>query len=280
MTLTIRKALRPELDAAIEWAAAEGWNPGIDDADPFWSADPDGYLVAEKDGILAGAVSLVRYGDDYAFLGFFLAHPDYRGQGIGLALWQAAMARAGAATVGLDGVVAQQENYRKSGFAYAHANARYGGTVSAGDPGDMRLVEVSPVHVPALVAYDGKFNPAPREAFMGAWLRQSDNRRSVALIEDAQVTGFATVRACRQGHKIGPLFADTEMGADLLFRKAAAMAGEGPVYLDVPEPNADAKRLCQRYNLTPVFETARMYRGPMPDLPLERIFGITTFELG
>ena len=32
--------------------------------------------------------------------------------------------------------------------------------------------------------------------------------------------------------------------------------------------------------LTPVFETARMYRGPAPALPLERIFGITTFELG
>lgn len=32
--------------------------------------------------------------------------------------------------------------------------------------------------------------------------------------------------------------------------------------------------------LAPVFETARMYRGAMPRLPLERIFGITSFELG
>jgi hypothetical protein len=29
-----------------------------------------------------------------------------------------------------------------------------------------------------------------------------------------------------------------------------------------------------------VFETARMYRNGDPGLPVERIFGITTFELG
>ncbi|MCG8376259.1 MAG: hypothetical protein MI702_07235 [Chlorobiales bacterium] len=29
-----------------------------------------------------------------------------------------------------------------------------------------------------------------------------------------------------------------------------------------------------------VFKTARMYKGVTPELPVERIFGITTFELG
>jgi hypothetical protein len=29
-----------------------------------------------------------------------------------------------------------------------------------------------------------------------------------------------------------------------------------------------------------VFETARMYTGPMPPLRLERVFGVTTLELG
>ena len=39
-------------------------------------------------------------------------------------------------------------------------------------------------------------------------------------------------------------------------------------------------RLVQELGLTQCFETARMYKGPAPRLPLERIFGITTFELG
>jgi hypothetical protein len=29
-----------------------------------------------------------------------------------------------------------------------------------------------------------------------------------------------------------------------------------------------------------VFETARMYTGPIPPLRLDRVFGVTTFELG
>ncbi len=32
--------------------------------------------------------------------------------------------------------------------------------------------------------------------------------------------------------------------------------------------------------MTVGFETARMYTGPAPALPLRRIFGVTTFELG
>ena len=52
------------------------------------------------------------------------------------------------------------------------------------------------------------------------------------------------------------------------------------VFLDCPEPNRPATDLAARYGLSPVFETARMYRGAAPALPLARIYGITTFELG
>ncbi|QRM54889.1 GNAT family N-acetyltransferase [Sinorhizobium sp. BG8] len=280
MTPTIRNATRDELDVILDWAAREGWNPGLDDAGPFWAADPRGYHVATVDGELAAAVSVVKYDPAYAFLGFYMARPEYRGRGIGWALWQAAIASAGARTIGLDGVVAQQNNYRKSGFAYAHANVRYGGDVSFAAPDDPRLVHVAPVHLPLLSAYDRALSPAPREDFLAEWLRTGESRRSIALLRDGRVGGFGTIRACREGFKIGPLFSDTSVGADLLFRALVADVGGGRVFLDIPEPNTEARALCARYNLTPVFETARMYRGTDPQLPLGRIFGITTFELG
>ena len=53
-----------------------------------------------------------------------------------------------------------------------------------------------------------------------------------------------------------------------------------PVFLDCPAPNCSATDLASRYGLALVSETARMYRGPAPDLPLSRIYGMTTFELG
>ena len=82
------------------------------------------------------------------------------------------------------------------------------------------------------------------------------------------------------GFKIGPLFADNYEGADLLFRALAAGAKGAEVFLDCPEPNHPATGLATSHGLSPVFETARMYRGPAPALPLDRIYGISTFELG
>lgn len=280
MPAIIRKAGRAELDIMIDWAAREGWNPGLDDAAAFWAADTQGYWIAEKHGVVAAALSLVRFDATYAFLGLYIAHPDYRGQGIGFALWQKAVSSAGDRTIGLDGVVAQQDRYRKSGFVYAHANLRYGGQVQCVEPPGTGLVCVSPVHVPILVDYDARFNPARRDAFLRKWLLPLATRKSVAFICNAQILGYGTIRACREGHKIGPLFADTQTSADLIFRKLVTSVGGGQIFLDIPEPNAAAQALCDRYNLKPVFETARMYRGRAPDLPLGQIYGITTFELG
>ncbi|MDW9594706.1 GNAT family N-acetyltransferase [Sinorhizobium meliloti] len=276
----IRLATRAELDTIIDWAAREGWNPGIDDGNAFWAADPEGYWVAVEEERLAAAISLVRYGSGYAFLGFFIADEEYRGRGIGLDLWKWAIARAEGRTIGLDGVVGQQENYRKSGFGWSHANIRYGGVVNVTEPPGTELVDVAPVHAASLIDYDMRFNPTRREAFLREWTKQLQTRRSVVLLRDGAIAGYGTIRKCREGYKIGPLLADSETGADLLFRKLATGTGGERIYLDVPEPNASARALCTRYNMKPVFETARMYRGPAPDLPLARIYGITTFELG
>lgn len=276
----IRKASRADLDTMIDWAANEGWNPGLDDAPAFWAADPEGYWVSEEDGAAVAAISLVRYDEAYGFLGFYLARPDHRGQGIGFALWQRALADAGSRTIGLDGVVTQQERYGKSGFAYAHANFRYGGTVQCTEPPGTEIVSVSPIHVPMIADYDARFNPARRDAFLREWLKAGDSRESFALIRNGEVQGYGTIRTCREGYKIGPLFAETETGADLIFRKLVSSVEGNQVFLDIPEPNSAARSLCDRYNLKPVFETARMYRGTAPELPLRQIYGITTFELG
>jgi Acetyltransferase (GNAT) domain len=66
----------------------------------------------------------------------------------------------------------------------------------------------------------------------------------------------------------------------MLFRALAAGTNGKPVFLDCPQPNRSATDLAIRYGLAPVFATARMYRGPAPNLPLGRTYGITTFELG
>ena len=62
--------------------------------------------------------------------------------------------------------------------------------------------------------------------------------------------------------------------------KRLLAASAGPLYLDVPEPNPAAMALARAAGMEPVFETARMYTRPPPPVRAERVFGVTSFELG
>ena len=66
--LSCRTATLPEVVQMLDWAAEEGWNPGIDDAAAFYAADPEGFFVAEVDGQPVAAISVVNHSDAHAFL--------------------------------------------------------------------------------------------------------------------------------------------------------------------------------------------------------------------
>lgn len=276
--LLIRPMRPDEISIAVNWAAAEGWNPGLTDAVCFAAADPQGFFIGEFGGAPAATVSCVNYGAHFAFLGFYIVRQDLRGRGFGLQLWNAAIARAGPRVIGLDGVVAQQQNYRKSGFELAYANVRYGGTLASPDRPPAGVIALSEVPLATVEAYDASVFPAPRTAFLRAWIGSPDHVGR-AVMRDGRLAGWGVIRPCRQGRKIGPLVADDRATAELVL-SALLAGGGGEIFLDVPGINLDAIALVQDLGLAPVFETARMYTGAIPPLRLERVFGVTTFELG
>lgn len=279
--LVIRAMVPDELGLALGWAAEEGWNPGLADAACFHAADPGGFLLATLDDNPVGCVAAVRYPGGFGFLGFYIVRPEHRGRGHGLALWSAAMQRLQPGVVGLDGVVAQQANYRRSGFASAHRNIRYGATAPR-KPQAPPAVTVEPAaSVPYgdLAAFDRRFFPASRDPFLRGWIAAPGHVARVATADGA-LRGYAVLRRCREGSKIGPLFALDPAAARALFADLLEQAPPGAIFLDLPEPNTDAIAMAEEAGMTPVFETARMYAGSQPDLPLGRIYGITSFELG
>ena len=94
------------------------------------------------------------------------------------------------------------------------------------------------------------------------------------------MAGYGVVRRCGEGCKVGPLFADDGAAAEALYGRLAGFAIGGPLFLDAPENNPAAMDLVARHQMVEVFGTARMYLGPSPALAHQRIFGVTTFELG
>lgn len=275
---SVRRMDRGDFDFALSLARDEGWNPGIHDADAFYAQDPDGFFLGEVDGEPVACSSMVRYDDTFAFFGLLIVRPDCRGHGYGCAVTRAAFAHAGDRTVGADGVLAMQQKYHdRIGLDLRYRNIRYRGTGGGAMPDGP--VPASSVSFADLLAYDAGIFSVARPRFLVPWLSQEGTTALVLPGADG-IAGYGVVRPCFEGYKIGPLFADTPAAAEALLDGLLASVWDAPVFFDVPEPNSVAVSLARAHRMEPVFETARIYRGTPPSVPLDRVYGVTTFELG
>ena len=122
--------------------------------------------------------------------------------------------------------------------------------------------------------------PAAREAFLRHWIAQPDSA-ALGVFAHGRLRGYGVIRRSRQGHKVGPLFADdAEVAGQLYVALCRHVRDDEPVYLDVPDVNAAGLQLAASHGMKKVFGTARMYTGDAPAIALERVYGVTTFELG
>ncbi|MGW3146264.1 GNAT family N-acetyltransferase [Streptomyces sp. NPDC001177] len=276
--LVVSRATLQDWPVISGWAADEGWNPGLSDGPAFFAQDAEGFFLGRIDGEPVSAISVVNYGTDYAFLGCYLVRQDVRGRGHGITTWKTALAHAGNRTVGLDGVVAQQDNYCQSGFELAYRTVRFAGTAAEAEaPVDVRPAR--PADLEAITAYDSACYPAERPRFLAEWLTGTDHRTFVRH-DGGRLTGYGVIRPGRDSLRIGPLFADGPEDARALFAALIADAAGREVAIDVPETNAAGIALAEVAGFTPSFETARMYTGPVRDYAQDRVFGVTTLELG
>ena len=280
LNYTIRAMTRDEINIAIDWAAVEGWNPGMHDADSFYAADPNGYFIGELNNEPIATISAVKYGETFGFMGFYIVKPEYRGKGYGTQIWSAGLKYLKGRNIGLDGVVSQQDNYKKSGFKFAYRNIRYEGVSGGHPPGNSEIEKLSTLPFETVDAYDRSFFPENRSIFIKSWIKQPESN-ALGVMQDGKLVGYGLIRKCRTGYKIGPLLANnSELAESLFVALKASIVPSEPIYLDAPEVNQEAVVLAERHNMKVVFETARMYTVENPNMPLNRLFGVTSFELG
>ncbi|MFW2544096.1 GNAT family N-acetyltransferase [Primorskyibacter sp. 2E107] len=265
----------PDVRRLLDWAAVEGWNPGLDDAEAFYESDPDGFFLKEVDGTPVAAISVINHTADFAFLGLYIATPQARGKGHGLDVWAAGIAHAGRRTIGLDGVPAQQANYARSGFKLAGKTVRYHGRLDRSAASSVRLAAAQDLD--RLCHLDTRACGVSRNRFATRWFSNTQTRMTLSLPEDR---GFATYRTCHEGIKIGPFYASSAPEAAALLAAVPQNMATESVYIDIPDTAAPLSALLIERGFTPVFETARMYRPLLPQLPRPAFYATATLELG
>lgn len=232
--LVIRKMTRSEVDELVAWAAREGWNPGLHDAEVFWATDQDAFIAADLDGEMIGGGAITSYNGDFGFMGFFIVRPEYRGRGFGQTLWHARRQRLldrlrPGASIGMDGVFEMQDYYAKGGFSFSHRNMRFrvevpDRTTTLRDV-DKNIIPLAAIPFEQVLDYDRTCFPALRPTFLREWIAQP-NALAVGYQRDGKLSGYGVVRRCREGCKVGPLFANDIQIAETLYSHLAGFAAD------------------------------------------------------
>ena len=276
--ISIGQMNRKEVDIVVEWAQKEGWNPGIHDAECFFQADPTGFYAAKLNGEIIGTISLVKYPGNFVFEGLYIVKPEFRAKGIGRQIQQYALDLCRDMNLGLDGIVTMKEKYEGYGLKFSYNNYRFAG--KAVDKASRNCYPIELEDFKEVVIYDKECFGFDRIEFLNCWLFQKDHTSMLIRNSRGEITGYGVIRKCFIGYKIGPLFANSEGEAELLFNSLSSTVIGETVFLDVPEPNETGVQFAQLKCMQPIFSTVRMYSKSAPDLPMNKIFGVTTFELG
>ncbi|HPG29298.1 MAG TPA: GNAT family N-acetyltransferase [bacterium] len=278
--LIIRNMQKDEIGIAIDMAAEEGWNPGLYDGEVFYNTDPSGFFIAELNGNPAGVISAVSYGKEFGFIGFYIVKKELRGHTIGIHLGKTALNYLNDANIGIDGVLEKVKNYEFYGFKYAYQNARYEGIASNILPKiRSNIFDISKINYLEILEFDNKFFPVPRTEFLKNWIIIPESYGFVYK-KNAAIYGYGIIRKCGIGYKIGPLFAENVDVAEILLDALISKIPDEKYFLDIPEINQSAVKITIKRKMKKVFATARMFNKNIPELPINKIFGITSFELG
>lgn len=279
MSFIIKTATLDDIKTMFLWANLEGWNIGINDYLTFPVIDVNGFFIGLLKNEPIASLAAVRYSNQFGFIGLYIVKEGYRQNGYGIQIWQHGTKYLNNVNIiGLDGVLAQQNNYKKFDFELAHRNVRYAGVSPLLKP-STTMKPINSTELEKIIFFEKNLFPVNRSVFLKSWIHYAT--KAIAYIENNHVRGYGVIRECNDGYKIGPLFADNLMIANEIFLDLTyKLNNNEKIFLDVPEPNHAAVLLAENYNMEAIFETARMYKGINPQLDLTKIYGTTTFEVG
>ncbi len=165
---------------------------------PFTPLTP-GFFMKTVDSKPNSAISVANHSASCAFLGPYLCLPDFRGQGHGIEVWNAALNHVGNRTIGLDGEPDQQGK-PQVGVRSLRTNRALAGKLSAGESTARPVIAGDLGAVSEMNRAQTGFG---RSRFLDAWFGDANTRQSFVIERGGAIPAYATIRSCREGSKLG-----------------------------------------------------------------------------
>lgn len=250
----------------------------------YLTFQPDGWFVAEVEGMPAGMVGAVDYGP-FAYLGMMAVLEHHQGRGLGRALMEHCLAwldGRGCPLTLLDASVAGARLYPKLGFiddglTEVWVQPQWKLSAPQGNSG-IRVEILCPEEVVAVAAFDARVFGANRAAVIEAYRAAFPERALIARSEDGKIHGYLIV----QWRRIGPWVADTPAVAEALLAAALRLPYPyGTPMTIVSTVNEEGVHLLQGAGFHSERPHRHMRRGGACN-PIERrlIYGLTSFAIG
>jgi len=266
--LMIRSMNTRDLTFAAECTAKEGWvSEDRMTLEGFFSHDPDGCLVAELEGKRVGIGVATSYGH-CGFIGELIVRPEARGQGVGAALLNHALAylrQRGAHTIYLDGVVKAVDLYERNGFRKICRSLRFSGKVEGKSHLEVRPMQEK--ELPVIFDLDRQHFGADRSFFLRRrWILFPE--LSKVLVEDEHIKGYILGRRGEGWVAAGPWVVEPGTNhPQQLLEALAVVIGNQMFSVGILESNQRALEIIRSYGFVERADSPwRMALGPDDNL--------------
>lgn len=248
-----------DIPEAVRLKEIARWNQTAVDWERLLSASPEGCFVAEHDGRVIGTSTTIVYENRFAWIGMLLVEPQYRGNGIGIALLERAIGYLDSRKIGsmkLDATPQGKILYRKLGFVSEYEVERW---MLKRRP-DGKAVKQAPVAIDDVLRLDREIFGADRSGLLRSISDQAPDFTLIARQED-DVTGYLFGRRGSLADHLGPWMAKSEDAAATLLDEFLRRSDRELLFVDCMVENPWALPLVQARGFEFSRPLTRMFRG-------------------
>jgi ribosomal protein S18 acetylase RimI-like enzyme len=255
----------------LKMAAAENWVAEPWEFAFLLSVFPEGcFCMRDSDGKGIAFVTSMRH-EKSGWIGNLVVAKEFRGKGIGDALFRKALEALDAAGVGTFWLTASHSGkslYEKYGFNRRDTVVRWSGNGHQRHMGHTRQTERADSQT-SVSSIDCQVWGDRRESLLDVTVG-----RGHLLLEES---GFLVIQPCGVDIHLGPYSALNNNSAEYLCSSALGAVPPGKrIYIDTPLSNRSAVRFFGRRGMRITGSTELMYAGVTPDYRPEMLYGLAT----